>query len=480
MADLAAPSGASLVGYMPTWGAESRTVEARQEDQVSVLDFFLVGEADSTGMLQRALDYWKNNACDLLLPSGNTFTISAPLVVDFSVTPTTGQKKRIIGYGAIINAASVTGDALTIKVTGASTLVRDLFISGLRITSSSTGAALVMQGPLDGTSYFYNNCIRDCTLVGKTGLKLLGNFFESSIENNHITAGTTGYGIYIDTAGGSGAGSGGVISSLTLYQNTTRFGVNGVYVSATSADVNILGGSYLQAQQYGIQYENATGGYIKGAHLEANWKSNIGLVTTQAGIYAVISGTFAIENCTSVCSVVDGQTHAVRVFVAAGACAVLTSGVQYNGSEQFYVHGAAGSAAIINGTGTFTNPNAVIAVTQNTGLRSVVPIRGNSQLRFISPTTVTPNGQYSSYFLVLTANATIAAPTFTPELGDELEFIIEQAGSGGYTLTWNAAFKPGAFVPTGAYAKISTIRFKYINSVGFATSLWVVVSTATS
>lgn len=446
---------------------------------INVKDFGAVGDGttDDTAAIQAALDAWKIGGYDLIFSSGSTFKVTSTLLVDFSTTNT--QPKSIHGYGSVINGSTIaSGDVFKITVTGSLTLVRNLIIAGLQITGNSSvvGSALVLQGPLAGDSYLYNCKIRDCTLGGYTGLSLLGNFFESSIENNTIGGSASGYAINIDTSGGSGSGSGGVISSLTLYQNMTRGGINGVYISATSNDVNIIGGTYLLAEEYGIRNDNAQGGYILGAHVEANWVSNPVTTSGQAGIYAVISGTYAIKNVFSNCS--NGQTHSARVFVSASGCAILDSGVQFFGNEQFYIWGLAGSSAILNGSASYTTPGT-IAISINNGLRNLIPIVSKNVSRLSNPASVTPSIAASAYHILLTVTTTINAPSFTSNYGDELTFSFEQAGAGGGTVTWDAVYFEGSFIPTAAFSTISTITFRYLNTSS-SSAKWVVVSTGTT
>lgn len=448
---------------------------------INIEDFGAVGDgiADDTVAVQAALDYWKDNACELVFASGKTYKVTSSVVIDFSITNT--LPKSIYGYGSVLDGATIaSGDVLKITVTGALTLVRNIVIAGLKIigSSSSNGAALNMQGPLSGDSYLYNCVIRNCTLSGYTGLSLLGNFFESSIENNNISASSLGYGIRVDTSGGSGGGVGGVISSLTLYQNTTRGGINGVYVSATSNDVSIINGTYLLAQEYGIVISNAQGGYITGAHVEANWVSNPVITPGQAGIYAVIGGsTFSITSITSNCS--QGQTHATRVFVNANATAILNCSVKFGGSESFYLFGDVGGGAILSGLNATFVTLGNIAITKNTGVRSLSPIQSSLLTKVINPASVTPTASGGNYLITITVTTTINPPNFTAQFGDELEFSFEQSGGGGGVVVWDSVYVVGAFVPTAAFSTISTIRLKYMNasSVG---NKWVVMSTGTT
>jgi hypothetical protein len=326
--------------------------------------------------------------------------------------------------------------------------------------------------------------LRDIVTSGFGGIALLGNFFESTVQDCHVTcpiSATSGYGIFIDTAGGSGSGSGGVISSLTLIQNTTRGGINGVYSSTTSADVNIIGGTYLQAWEYGIQIVTAQGGYVKGAHVEANWQSTSTPAPGQAGIRAIITGNFTIENTYAVLS--GGQTNSARVFMGVGSCANLVGGYQFGGDEMFRIESGAGgtATAIVSGAASIsTDGNA--RITQLDGLRVRVPIASGRVTRINSSAgDVTPSSLHNVYNIRLTTNPTINLPSFTAVEGDELEFCFEQAGSGGNTVTWAAGYLQGSFVPTSAFGSISTIRFRYISRFASSNALfWTVISTGTT
>jgi hypothetical protein len=467
---------ASEVSYTPSGtGAVDTTVQSKLRESVSVKDFGAVGDGvtDDTAAIQAALDYWVLNQGDLTFPPGR-YLISDDLLASFAAANST-RPKRISGYGAEIVTTSDIVDALTISVSALSRVIRYIFVEGLQITGSYTGTALQMFGPKANTAYLYNCVLRDITTSGNTGIALLGNFFESSVENCHVSASATGYGIYISTDDGEDVGgSGGTISSVTLYQNSTRGGINGVLCDSSAADVNIIGGTYLTAQEYGIRLNTAQGGHITGAHVEQSWQSNKVNTAGQAGIYAVISATFAIKNTYSI----NNYGHAVRVYVGGGGCAILDSGFHSGGLEEFYIWGAANSSAILNGAGDYTTLGT-IAITQNTGLRTVVPIESSIVTRLNNPATVTPSAAGYSYQILLNAVPTINAPSFTPQYGDELEFSFEQVGAGGTTVTWDAVYSVGAFVPTAAFNKTSTIRFKYLNT-SFAGAKWVVVSTGTN
>lgn len=251
-------------------------------------------------------------------------------------------------------------------------------------------------------------------------------------------------------------------------------------ISSTSNDVNILGGTYLQAWFNGINNNNAQGGYIRGAHVESNWASNPGLVSGQAGVRAIISGNgFSISDIFSVQNS-SGQTHAVRAYVAGSSCAILSGGNQFGGSELFYIDGAVNSKAIAIGARAYVKAGSV-DVTKLDGNRVVPSIASQRLFRTTGVGPFTPSSLQTVMHFGLASNITINAPSFTPSFGDELEFIFEQIGAGGNTVTWNAVFLPGAFVPTAAYGRLSTIRFRYISKISSTDAgRWVPIASGTT
>ena len=471
-------SSSALVTFLQSGtGAVARTVQSKERDTVSVKDYGAVGDGvtDDTAAIQAAVNYWVANPVDLLFPSNSTFYVTTAIVATFSSNCV--LQKCITGYGSRLTTAAGVVNALTVTVSGASTVVRNLMIEGLEIAHAGTGYGLVMQGPLAATSYLYGCTVRDLVITGASGMSLLGNFFESEISNCRIEAGTTGYGIYISTAGGSGAGSGGIVSSLALLQNTVRGGVNCVYGNSDISDVYIWGGTYLSSQNEGINLTIAQGGLIYGAHVEDVWKSASGFVAGNSAIRVAIASAYTIKDCTF--AVGTGKANeCIRAYVSGNGTAHLNPGYVYGISTNYYLQGAASSYAILYGEATYTTLGGV-AITHIKGLRTLAPVSSKNTATLISPSTVTPSSDYGVYYCAITTNPTIAAPTFTPAYGDELEFMFQQAGGGGNTVTWNAVYSVGSFVPTSTFGKISSIRLRYVN-VYAGSPTWVVTSIGTT
>jgi hypothetical protein len=112
-ADIAAPSGSSLVGFLPAGtGAGARTAEAKMRDAISVKDFGAVGDGVTNDSAAFAAAAAFSNY--VVVPKGtyrlNT-DVSAPNVVfEFQDATLTGEGElksaNIINYGAGINYAS--------------------------------------------------------------------------------------------------------------------------------------------------------------------------------------------------------------------------------------------------------------------------------------------------------------------------------------------------------------------------------------
>lgn len=111
--------------------------------------WWFTNSSDRTESLQAALNYWKSNDCDMVIPPG-THDITAQLLVNFT-SYTYKNNKRLSGYGAVLNGVSISGDVFKLSVTGATTLVRRVIIEGMTIAANdSAGYALTLQGPLAG------------------------------------------------------------------------------------------------------------------------------------------------------------------------------------------------------------------------------------------------------------------------------------------------------------------------------------------
>jgi hypothetical protein len=112
---------------------------------------------------------------------------------------------------------------------------------------------------------------------------------------------------------------------------------------------------------------------------------------------------------------------------------------------------------------------------------TVISPRQQSQLPRLNTTTsgstITPPGDTTDFYAVtaLAANATIAAPSGTPQNGQKLTLRIKDNGT-ARTLTWNAIYRPiGVTLPTTTTANKTIYVGMIYNS---ADSKWDVVSVA--
>ena len=456
-------------------GAVQRTVESKLQDVVSVKDFGAVGDGvtDDTAAIQAAIDHWVVNAGILLFPAGD-YAVTSDLDADFSAA-NAADTRIISGYGANLVATAAVTNVLTVSVGAIPRVVRGIIIEGIRISGSATNAGLRLYGPKSSSSYLYNCTIREVHSQAVTGLEILGNTFESSVIDCHFTASATGYGIYTGYNEGEDlGGSGGTISSITIFQCTTRGGINGALVASPGGDVNIIGGTFLTAEEYAIRINNAIGGHITGAHCEANWRSNQVLTEYQAAIYIVASSHYSVRDVYSL----TNYGHAVRAYVGADTAVTLTAGHHPSQLEQFHIQ-------FVDGTGTAnvigTSSYKVVGAGAVNQLSAGGIKSAQYQLSTISGGSVasfTPSAPYGLYKFALNVGMTINAPSFTPSHGDELQFVFQQAGAGTTVVSWDAAYVVGSFVATTGYGKISTITFRYLPVI--AGDKWVVVATSTT
>lgn len=352
-----ASSGASLVGYLPAGtGAVATTVQNKLREGVSVWDFFFAVEADSTEMIQRALDHWVLTEGDLTIPPGN-YTVSAELVANFTATANKG--KRISAYGAIITSSS-TGNALTVNVTAA--LARNITIEGLSITASAATNALLFDGKGPGGTgsqeYLFGISLRDLVVNNSAGhgISVINNAFEVTAISCHLNcnAGLLGSCFRFENVLGGGA----IVSSITLIDCSTRGGTYGVVSVGNVNDIRIFGGTYLSAYYNGISLENCFGGCIINAHVESNWVSAVGNVEGHGGVSLVASGNFTVIGLYALSS--GGfQTNAINIYCGANGHVQIIGG--YSSATNYaYINGAAATASVsIIGKQTYNTTGVV-------------------------------------------------------------------------------------------------------------------------
>lgn len=206
--DLAASSGASLVGYLPagTW-AVTTDVQSKLRESVSVKDFGAVGDGvtDDTAAIQKAFDAAKlAGGGDIYLPKG-TYAVSSAINI-------TGCS-NIIFYGAgndasIIKSTSTTADVFYDSGTSWWRTFREFSISSsvTKTAGSSFNLAGERRGLFDRvriTGHF-------------NGFKLLG-FEQTELRSCSVTKPSgAGSAIQCGVSGSAGQGANLLINSCFL------------------------------------------------------------------------------------------------------------------------------------------------------------------------------------------------------------------------------------------------------------------------
>lgn len=184
---LAASSGSSLVGYLPSGtGAAATTVQTKLRESVSVKDFGAdpTGGVDSTTAIQAAINATVY-AGTLHIPSG-VYLVSAGL--------TATQPIRIVGDGlssVIYVAASVsaTTDVITFVGTSSGAAAEGYYISDIKIIPVSGTPARYGVNLGSQTATGINRSTVERVYIGQFGSYGLRNngSFSSTVQNSSIT-----------------------------------------------------------------------------------------------------------------------------------------------------------------------------------------------------------------------------------------------------------------------------------------------------
>lgn len=302
------------------------------------------GTTEDYTAVNAALTHWYQRT----LPGVFRFLSGKDYLVSTAISKTLTKNLQgawtIEGYGSKITSGVTSGTLFTL--TTPSSGAQHFSFRGLEIYGSGSGDSLLtLNGGDDINKYFYGVSVRDVYLVnfeGK-GLSILGNFFESSIENVHArgkSTNTTGYGIYAYNGGGTG-----VVSSVTIRNCVTDYGLYGIYVKTPTGDVKVQECTSIRAQQYGIFLESNFGSQALNNHLEQNWQSVSSVAQGQAGLYVVGSGSL-IGNY----GVGNYQANVVRVSVAANAHMTIVEGLGHSPVTHYaYITGGVDSTVTLIG-----------------------------------------------------------------------------------------------------------------------------------
>jgi len=264
--DLAASSGASLVGYLPAGtGAVPTTVQAKLRESVSVKDFGAIGDGitDDTAAIQASLDSL-GGLGRLVFPSG-VYKLTDTLLVTYTST-LLGVEIEGAGIATKLAYSGATNKPI-IKVIGtagaghyANTAIRNLYLrSDLAVGSGVVGIAIgePLDIPLGGVG---NVTITGNTIIGMAyGIQLAYESDEIYITNNHLF----GYSeVGIDNQGNSG---------IRITNNHLQDGGDDSYfVKSNKANVTISDNVLQTANTTrGIQLSNAGGFRVVNNYSEA-------------------------------------------------------------------------------------------------------------------------------------------------------------------------------------------------------------------
>ena len=151
--DLAAPSGTSLVGYLPAGtGAVATTVQSKLRESVSVKDFGAVGDGvtDDTAAIQSAINYALTSTRKVKAPSGH-YRVTSEIQNNGVTIEGDGPSTRFIlsGVGNLFASGSVPstggGALIAAAVTAGSTTRQIQLASGGGVLFAPGTYAILMQ-----------------------------------------------------------------------------------------------------------------------------------------------------------------------------------------------------------------------------------------------------------------------------------------------------------------------------------------------
>ena len=196
VSDLAASSGSSLVGYLPSGtGAVATTAQSKLRASVSVLDFGAdsTGVADSTAAIQAAITYAITLGNSVYIPAGvynyTSLTITAAAADGGLIIYGDSTSNTYFGNGSILNCTAASGNSVTVTGSACYLSLRNL---------SFKGNANVDNGVVFSSSWFFD--INECVFGGYTkatasAVVMSANLVYSGtckIRNSHFQTNATG------------------------------------------------------------------------------------------------------------------------------------------------------------------------------------------------------------------------------------------------------------------------------------------------
>jgi len=245
--DLAASSGANLVGYLQTGaGAVSMTVQAKLRESVSVLDYGSTGAC-----IQAAIDALPATGGRIVIPDGTTLTVAATVTVNKPLE-------------LIVGACNIT------------------FTAAIGI--EHTSGIFTITGAGDQISVFRhsgaNHCIYSHSISSTVGDAQIGRFTAtniglvdllttqpSSLFADWSTTRVAGAGILVTTPQVymrgvntfgffDGVRASGILASHLEGVHTAWSGRDGIQIGAASTSVTLTGCYAFGAQRTGIRFED--------------------------------------------------------------------------------------------------------------------------------------------------------------------------------------------------------------------------------
>ena len=416
------------------------------------------GTTNDATVIQACATEWVtgNLPKTLLFPPGR-YSITSQIL--FRPPQNTNRQKTLLGYGAdILNNISGSDVALlftTLNAQVGSTKYywANAVIEGLTVRGGANPWAFKAGGPAD-SNWMWQFTLKNLNAYDFSGdgFYCYDGFFESAFYSCAAWANTNNAtGICYKFENGPLS----VISSIEIHNANTRYGKNGIRTISPVVDVDIFGGTFLQAQEEGIRFELCQGQIISGAHVEMNWQAGGG--TIRPGIQ--VSGHGLFSGITGQSGDANKQNYVLRTYASGGGIVVsggVAGGAGHTAFGYYDALNGANDVTVSQGV-TFTEAKSIKTLnTTGNGTRVSQLVYRSNFVNYAA--SVTPDLDLGTWFQVgaLTGNITVNAPT-NPRSGQVINIIFKQDATGGRTVTFNAIFLfPSGTAPTATAAANAT------------------------